>query len=559
MRRLVLAALLFTGCHRGESYDVVIRHGTVYDGSGEAPLSADIAIRGDAIAAIGDLSKDRGKLEIDATGMAVTPGFINMLSWANESLLVDGRAQSDVRQGVTLEILGEGESMGPLSDQMKAENVALQGDIKYPIQWTTLDEYLTFLEGRGVSVNVASFVGATTIRRHVLGHENRAPSAEELARMKELVAQAMDDGALGLASALIYAPGFFASTDELIELCREVAPRGGMYISHMRSEGDALLPAVDELIRISREAGLPAEIFHLKAAGASNWGKMDEVIAKVEAARARGDKITANMYLYPAGATGLDAAMPPWVQEGGLEAWRGRLRDPEIRKRVRREMTTPGGAWENLYLAAGSPEKVLLVGFKNPALKPLTGKTLAAVSASRGTSPEDTMMDLVVEDDSRVGTVYFLMSEENIRKQVALPWLSFGSDEEASAPEGVFTKWQQHPRAYGNFSRLFAKYVRAEKLLSISEAVRKLTSLPAENLRLERRGRLALGSYADIAIFDPGKLQDHATFDKPRQYATGMSHVFVNGVRVLADGEHTGEKPGRVVRGAGRRRSQAPN
>ena len=558
MRRLVLAALLFTGCHRGESYDVVIRHGTVYDGSGEAPLAADVAIRGDAIAAIGDLSKDRGKLEIDATGLAVTPGFINMLSWANESLLVDGRAQSDVRQGVTLEILGEGESMGPLSDEMKAENVALQGDIKYPIQWTTLDEYLTFLEGRGVSVNVASFVGATTIRRHVLGHENRAPRPEELARMKELVAQAMDDGALGLASALIYAPGFFASTDELIELCREVAPRGGMYISHVRSEGDALLPAVDELIRISREAGLPAEIFHLKAAGASNWGKMDEVIAKVEAARARGDKITANMYLYPAGATGLDAAMPPWVQEGGLEAWRGRLRDPEIRKRVRREMTTPGGAWENLYLAAGSPEKVLLVGFKNPALKPLTGKTLAAVSASRGTSPEDTMMDLVVEDDSRVGTVYFLMSEENIRKQVALPWLSFGSDEEASAPEGVFTKWQQHPRAYGNFSRLFAKYVRGEKLLSVSEAVRKLTSLPAENLRLEKRGRLALGSYADIAIFDPGKLQDHATFDAPRQYATGMSHVFVNGVRVLADGEHTGEKPGRVVRGAGRRRSQAP-
>ena len=553
MRRLALGLLLLAGCHRGESYDAVIRHGTVYDGSGQAPLSADVAIRGDAIVAIGDLSRDRGKLEVDATGMAVTPGFINMLSWANESLLVDGRAQSDVRQGVTLEILGEGESMGPLSDKMKGENVALQGDIKYPIQWTTLDEYLTVLEGRGVSVNVASFVGATTIRRYVLGHENRAPSREELARMKELVAQAMDDGALGLASALIYAPGFFASTDELIELCREAAPRGGMYISHMRSEGDGLLPAVDELIRISREAGLPAEIFHLKAAGASNWGKMDEVIAKVEAARARGEKITANMYLYPAGATGLDAAMPPWVQEGGLEAWRGRLRDPEVRQRVRREMTTPGGNWENLYLAAGSPEKVLLVGFKNPELKPLTGKTLAAVSASRGTSPEDTMMDLVVEDDSRVGTVYFLMSEENIRKQVVLPWLSFGSDEEASAPEGVFTKWQQHPRAYGNFSRLFARYVRDEKLLSVSEAVRKLTALPAENLRLEKRGRLALGYYADVAIFDPAKLQDHATFDKPRQYATGMSHVFVNGVRVLADGEHTGEKPGRVVRGAGRR------
>jgi N-acyl-D-amino-acid deacylase len=326
-----------------------------------------------------------------------------------------------------------------------------------------------------------------------------------------------------------------------------------MYISHVRSEGDALLPAVDELIRISREAKVPAEIYHLTAAGSSNWGKMDEVIARVEAARARGDKITANMYLYPAGATGLDAAMPPWVQEGGLEAWRGRLRDPKIRDRVRREIVTPGGAWENLYLAAGSPDNLLLVGFKNPALKPYTGKTLTAVAASRGTSPEDTMMDLVVEDDSRVGTVYFLMSEDNIRKQVALPWVSFGSDEEASAPEGVFTKWQQHPRAYGNFARLFATYVRDERLLSVSEAVRKLTSLPAEILRLEKRGRVALGYYADVAVFDPGKLQDHATFDAPRQYATGMSHVFVNGVRVLADGEHTGETPGRVVRGAGRR------
>ena len=552
------AALLFLlvatgGCRSGETYDVVIRHGTVYDGSGLPPTRADVAIRGETIAAIGDLRGDQGKVEIDATGLAVSPGFINMLSQTQEALLVDGRAQSDIRQGVTLEIMGEGESMGPLNDRMKQENASLQSDIRYPIEWTTLDEYLRHLEKRGVSPNVASFVGATTIRRHELGYADRAPTPEELSRMKALVALAMDEGALGVASALIYAPGFYAKTDELIELCRPAAERGGIYISHMRSEGNALLPAVDELIRISRAAGIPAEIFHLKAAGKANWPKMDEVIAKVEAARAAGEKISANMYTYPAGATGLDASMPPWVQEGGLTQWRARLRDPKIRERVRREIDTPADTWENLYLGAGSPENIVLVGFKSEALKRYTGKTLAAVAASRGTSPEDTMMDLVVEDDSRVGTVYFLMSEENIRKQVALPWVSFGSDEEASAPEGVFTKWQQHPRAYGNFARIFAKYVRDERLMSVAAAVRKLTALPAENLRLEKRGKIALGYYADLAVFDPVKLQDHATFDAPRQYATGMVHVFVNGVRVLADGEHTGATPGRVVRGTGRR------
>ncbi|HJQ99026.1 MAG TPA: D-aminoacylase [Candidatus Polarisedimenticolaceae bacterium] len=549
---LVLLASL-SCCRHGESYDVLIRHGTVYDGSGLPPTRADVAIRGDTIAAMGDLSRDDAKLTIDATGLAVTPGFINMLSQTQEALLVDGRAQSDIRQGVTLEIMGEGESMGPLNDRMKQENASLQADIKYPIAWTTLDEYLRHLEKRGVSPNVASFIGATTVRRHELGNLDRAPTPEELARMKALVAKAMDDGALGVASALIYAPGFYAKTDELIELCRPAAERGGIYISHMRSEGNALLPAVDELLRISRAAGIPAEIFHLKAAGKANWPKMDEVIAKVDAARAAGEKITADMYTYPAGATGLDASMPPWVQEGGLEQWRARLRDPKIRERVRREIDTPTDTWENLFLAAGSPENILLVGFKSEALKPYTGKTLAAVAASRGTSPEDTMMDLVVEDDSRVGTVYFLMSEDNIRKQVVLPWVSFGSDEEASAPEGVFTKWQQHPRAYGNFARIFAKYVRDEKLMSVAAAVHKLTSLPAENLRLEKRGKIALGYYADLAVFDPAKLQDHATFDAPRQYATGMVHVFVNGVRVLADGEHTGATPGRVVRGAGRK------
>jgi len=555
MRRLALLLLVLdlAGCHRGTAYDTILRGGTVYDGSGQAPYVADVAIRGDEIAAIGDLKRDTAKLEIDAKGLAVTPGFINMLSQAQEALLVDGRAQSDVRQGVTLEIMGEGESMGPLNERMKKENADLQTDIKYPIDWTTLDEYLRHLETKGVSVNVASFIGAATVRRSELGFADRAPTPEELARMKALVAQAMDDGALGVASALIYAPGFYAKTEELIELCRPAAERGGLYISHMRSEGNTLLPAVDELIRISREAGLPAEIFHLKAAGRPNWPKMDAVIAKVEAARAAGLSITANMYTYPAGATGLDASMPPWVQEGGLEAWRDRLRDPKIRARVKREIDTPTDAWENLFLAAGSPERILLVGFKSDALKPYTGKTLAEVAAARGTSPEDTMMDLVVEDGSRVGTVYFLMSEDNIRKQVVLPWVSFGSDEEASAPEGVFTKWQQHPRAYGNFARVFAKYVRDEKLMPVEAAVRKLSSLPAENLRLEKRGKIALGFYADLAVFDPMKLQDHATFDAPRQYATGMVHVFVNGVRVLADGEHTGATPGRVVRGAGRR------
>jgi len=490
MRRLALLLLVldFAGCHRGTAYDTILRGGTVYDGSGQAPYVADVAIRGDEIAAIGDLKRDTAKLEIDAKGLAVTPGFINMLSQAQEALLVDGRAQSDVRQGVTLEIMGEGESMGPLNERMKKENADLQTDIKYPIDWTTLDEYLRHLETKGVSVNVASFIGAATVRRSELGFADRAPTPEELARMKALVAQAMDDGALGVASALIYAPGFYAKTEELIQLCRPAAERGGLYISHMRSEGNTLLPAVDELIRISREAGLPAEIFHLKAAGRPNWPKMDAVIAKVEAARAAGLSITANMYTYPAGATGLDASMPPWVQEGGLEAWRDRLRDPKIRARVKREIDTPTDAWENLFLAAGSPERILLVGFKSDALKPYTGKTLAEVAAARGTSPEDTMMDLVVEDGSRVGTVYFLMSEDNIRKQVVLPWVSFGSDEEASAPEGVFTKWQQHPRAYGNFARVFAKYVRDEKLMPVEAAVRKLSSLPAENLRLEKRG-----------------------------------------------------------------------
>ena len=533
------------GC--GPSYDTILRHGTVYDGTGAAPITADVAIKGDTVAAIGDLSKARGKVEIDVTGLAVTPGFINMLSWSTETLIEDGKSQGEIRQGVTLEIMGEGESMGPWSDSLKAYNKANQGDIKYDIQWTTLREYLDFLQRKGIATNVGSFVGATTIRENVIGFDDRPPTAPELDSMRALVKQAMEEGAFGVGSSLIYAPAFYASTDELVELCKVAAPYGGMYISHMRSEGNRLLEAVDELIQISARAGIPAEIYHIKAAGNANWPKMDEVIQKVDSARAAGHRITADMYTYPAGATGLDASMPPWVQEGGLPEWIKRLKDPAIRAKVAREMKTPTDKWESLYLAAGSPDRILLVAFKEDSLKPLTGKTLAEVAKMRGKSPEETAMDLVVQDGSRIGTVYFLMSEDNIRKEVVLPWVSFGSDAESEAPEGVFLKSNPHPRAYGNFARVLAKYTRDEKLMPMAEAIRKLSGLPAANLGLKHRGNLKPGYFADIAVFDPGKIQDHATFDKPHQYATGMVHVFVNGTQVLKDGEHTGALPGRVV------------
>ena len=535
-------------------YDVIIRGGNVYDGSGAAPVRADVGLRGDQIVTIGDLSQAKAASEVDASGLAVAPGFINMLSWANESLLHDPKSQSDIRQGVTLEIMGEGESMGPLNPSMKKMAAELQADIKYPISWTTLGEYLAFLEKKGTSTNVASFVGATTVRIHELGYADRPPSPEELGRMRALVRAAMEEGALGVGSSLIYAPAFYAKTDELIALCEEAAKYGGMYISHIRSEGNALLEAVDELIRIAREAKLPAEIYHLKAAGEQNWPKMDQVIARIEAARAQGLQITADMYTYPAGATGLDAAMPPWVQEGGLREWIRRLKDPAIRARVRREMSTPTNAWESLYLAAGSAERVLLVAFKQDALKALTGKTLAEVAKMRGKSPEETAMDLVIEDDSRVGTVYFLMSEDNIRKQLKLPWVSLDSDAESLAPEGVFLKSNPHPRAYGNFARLLGRYVRDERLMPLEEGIRRLTSLPATNMKLDRRGALKPGHYADVVVFDPKTIQDHATFDKPHQYSTGVAHVFVNGVQVLKAGEHTGATPGRFVRGPGFRR-----
>ena len=546
-----IAWLALAACSRAPAYDVVIRHGAIYDGSGGTPRVGDLAIQGDSIVAVGDIGAGRGRVEVDATGLAVAPGFINMLSWATESLIEDGRSQGDIRQGVTLEVFGEGESMGPLSDSMKADAVRQQGDIQYPIEWTTLDEYLTSLTRRGVSPNVASFIGATTVRIHEIGYADRPPTPAELARMRALVDTAMLDGALGVGSSLIYAPAFYAGTDELVALCEEASRYGGMYISHLRSEGNRLLPAVDELIGIARRAHISAEIYHLKAAGRANWGKLDSVITRVEAARADSLRVTADMYTYTAGATGLDAAMPPWVQEGGLEAWRARLRDPATRARVAREMRTPTDRWENLFLAAGSPENVLLVGFRQDSLKPLTGKTLAEVARMRGTSPEETAMDLVVQDDSRVGTIYFLMSEDNVRREIALPWVSFGSDAGSLAPEGVFLKSNPHPRAYGNFARLLGRYVRDEHVIPLAEAVHRLSLLPATNLRIERRGALRPGYYADVVVFNPDSIADHATFERPHQYATGVVDVFVNGVQVLRNGEHTGAKPGRVVRGPG--------
>jgi N-acyl-D-amino-acid deacylase len=541
-----------------DEYDLVIHNGTLYDGSGGEPVVGSVAIQGETIAAVGPSVAGRGRREIDAAGLAVAPGFINMLSWASESLIADGRSQSDIRQGVTLEVMGEGWSMGPLTPAMKAELRERQGDIRYEIAWTTLDEYLEHLVTRGVACNVASFIGATTARIHVLGYADRPPTPDELARMQALVRQAMVDGAVGVAASLIYAPACFASTDELIALARAAADDQGMYIAHLRSEGDRLLEAVEEHLTIAQESGATAEIYHLKATGRANWPKMAQVIARIEAARAAGVPITADMYPYPAGSTGLDAAMPPWVQEGGHAAWVARLRDPAIRARVRQEIAAPGDTWENNYILAGSPENLLFVGFKNPALKPLTGRTLAEVAALRGTSPEDTIIDLVIEDDSRVGTIYFTMDEANVRRQIALPWVSFGSDAASPAPEGVFLASGTHPRAYGTFARLLGHYVREEGVITLAEAIRRLTALPAANLKLDRRGRLAPGYFADVVVFDPARIADHATFTQPHQYATGMVHVLVNGTPVLRDGEHTGAMPGRVVRGPGWRGSVSP-
>jgi N-acyl-D-amino-acid deacylase len=536
----------------GQTYDVIIKGGTVYDGSGGAPIRADVAIKGDKVVKIGNLSRAKTTTSIDATGMAVAPGFINMLSWSVDSLIVDPRSLSELKQGVTTQIMGEGGSMGPLNDRMKKQMKDEQGDLKYDIAWTTLADYLMYLEKRGVSQNVASFVGATTIRQYVLGEADVQPTPEQMQQMRDLVEKEMRAGALGIGSSLIYAPAFYAKTEELIEMCKVAAKYKGKYISHMRSEGNRLEEAVDELIRISREANIPAEIYHLKAAGKDNWPKMDKVLAKIEAERKSGLKITADMYTYPAGSTGLDAAMPPWVLDGGYSELYKRIKDPATRRKIVEEIRTPTDKWENLYLAAGSADKVLLVGFKNEKLKPLTGKTLAEVARMRGTDPENTILDLVLEDQSRVGTVYFLMDEENIKKQIRMPWVSFGSDAESQAPEGAFLKSSTHPRAYGNFARLLGKYVRDEKVISLQEAIRRLTSLPATNLGLDRRGFLKKGFFADVVIFDPDTIADKATFEKPHQFAVGVRDVFVNGTQVLKNGDHTGKFSGKALYGPGK-------
>ena len=517
--------------------DLVIRGGTVYDGGGGEPFEGDVGVRGDAIAAVGAVA-ERGTVEIDATGLAVAPGFINMLSHANGALMVDGRSQSDIRQGVTLEVFGEGWLMGPLTDDMRRDALEQQVDIRYDITWSTLAEQLAEMVRRGTSPNVASFVSATNVRINVLGHADRAPTALELERMRGLVRDAMADGALGLATALIYAPATYADTSELVALTRVVAEFGGMYISHMRSEGSRLLEAIDELVTIAREAGVPAEIYHLKQSGPANWPKIDDAIARIEAARASGVRVTADMYTYAASSTGLDSVIPAWAHEGGHRALVERLRDPAARDRIRREISpAPPGRWE----------AIRPVSFKDPRLRPLIGRAIAAIAADRGQDPVATVMDLLAEDESRITSVFFSMAEENVRRETTLPWMSFGSDGASLAPEDPFLGSSTHPRAYGNFARLLAKYVREETAVTLPEAIRRLTSLPAENLRLDRRGRLAAGDFADVVAFDPETVQDHATFEEPHRYATGVVHVVVNGVPVLRDGEHTGARPGRAL------------
>lgn len=554
MRKLIcllIFAALFTSCG-SKKFDTIIRNGLVYNGNGAAPFKADIGIKNDTIAFIGDLSKESAKNEVDAKGMAVSPGFINMLSWAPVSLIEDGRSQGDIRQGVTLEVFGEGESMGPLNAKMKADMQKDQSLIKYEVAWNTLGEYMHWMEKKGISTNIASFVGATTIRTNVIGEDNRDPTPAEMERMKTLVKQAMEEGALGVGTSLIYPPAFFAKTQELIELCKAAEPYGGSYISHMRSEGNKLTEAVEELITIAKEAGVHGEIYHLKAAGISNWGKMDSVIRRVERARKEGIDIAANMYTYTAGATGMTAALPPSLQDGGFGKLWQRLQDPKTRIAMKKAMKTNAPDWENLYYGAGSADKVLLLGFRRDSLFKYAGKSLAEVAKLRNTTPEDAAIDLIIQDSSRVEVAYFLMSEENVRKQVALPWVSFGSDAASMAAEGKFIKQSSHPRAYGNFARVIGQYVREEKLLPLELAIHKLSKLAATHLHIQKRGELKLGNYADILIFDPAKVKDNATYENPHQYAEGMQHVWVNGVQVLKEGEHTGAKPGRFVKGAGK-------
>ena len=548
-RLLLLLLPLFASCERDPEYDLLVRGGTIYDGSGQAGYVGEVAIKGDRIAYVGPKATGKARREIDASGQAVAPGFINMLSWSNESLLIDGRGQGELRQGVTLEVMGEGESMGPLTPQMKKDVVAQQVDLKYPVEWTTLGEYLELLERKGVSMNVASQVGTATVRMNLLASADVDPTPEQLAAMQDAVSKAMEEGALGVGSSLIYVPGSFAETDELVALASAAARCGGIYMTHMRSEGHGLVEAVDETIEISRRSGAPAEIYHLKAGGRAYWPKMDDALVHIEAARREGVRITTDMYAYPAGATGLDAAMPPWVQAGGNAAWFQRLRDPAIRKRVAAEMRAEKTDWENLMRAAGGAENMLIVVLRKPELKKYIGKTLAEIAKERGTSPEEAAMDLVAEDETRVGTVYFLMSEDEVRRKVALPYMNFGSDGAALSAEGVFLKSGAHPRAYGNFARVLGRYVRDEKLVTLEDAIHRMTGQPASVLNLSDRGRLEAGYFADVVVFDPKKIQDHATYAEPHRYATGVSQVIVNGVLALENGEPTEARPGRFVRG----------
>ena len=547
---IAIISVIISSCNQ-PSYDTIIRNGMVYDGNGGEPFKGDIGINSDTIAFIGDLSKEKGRNEIDANGMAVSPGFINMLSWSPVTLLEDGNSQGDIRQGVTIEVFGEGESMGPLNPKMKADLQKDQPLFKFNVDWNTLGEYMHSLEKRGISCNVASYIGATTIRTHVIGEENRDPTATELDSMKALVKQAMEEGALGVGSSLIYPPAFFAKTSELIELCKAAAPYGGGYISHMRSEGNKLHEAVEELITIAKEAGVHGEIYHLKVGGIDNWNKMDSVIKRVERARSEGIDIAANMYTYIAGATGMTASMPPSLQDGGFGKLWERLQDPSTRKEMIKAMKTNAADWENLYYGAGSPERVLLLGFRKNSLSKYIGKTLGEAAKMMNTTPEDAAIDLIIEDSSRVEVAYFLMNEDNVKKQIALPWVSFGSDAGSMAPEGNFLKQSTHPRAYGNFARVIGHYVRDEKVLSLQQAIQKLSNVAAHSLNISKRGELKVGNFADVLVFDPAKVKDNATFEKPHQYASGMIHVMVNGVQVLKNGEHTNAKPGRFVKGAG--------
>ncbi len=551
MRNWIAALALAASTQALAAHDLVITNGTVIDGSGAPRFQGWVAVDGDRIAAVGKGKAPDAKRTVDATGQVIAPGFVNMLSWATQSLLVDGRAVSDLKQGVTLQVMGEAWTMGPLTPAMRDEMIRSQSTLKFDVPWTTLGEYLTHLETKGIAPNVASFVGATTVRIHELGEGDVDPTPAQLASMQKLVTTAMNEGAMGVGSSLIYAPSSYAETPELVALATASARCGGSYISHMRSEGKYIENALDELITIARESGGPAEIYHMKLSGQANWAKRDAVLAKIAAAKADGLDIRANMYLYPAGATGLDASLPTWVQAGGNDVWIKRLKDPEIRKRVLAEMRAEPDGWENLARSAGDPSRVLFIGFRNPKLRPLIGKTLAQVSAMRGTTPEDTILDLIIEDDSRVDTVYFLMSEDDVEAFAKLPWVTVGSDAGAPAIEGAFLESSDHPRAYGNVARFLGHYVRDRQVDTLESAVHRLSGLPAARLKLADRGVLKPGMAADIVLFDPATIQDHATFAKPQQYATGVSQVFVNGVQVLKDGEPTGAPAGRFLKGPG--------